>query len=309
MRHNSPAYFEKKYGLKQKIYYHYTSLESFYNIVKDKSFRLTNLKSSNDKKELYYTKDNFYKDFKTVIANAYESNYKEWLCGLYLDLENHSDTFSEYCKTIKNGEAFALSLSQKRDNLTHWDRYAKGCTGICIGVNINAITALLKKYRMDYWGKNVIMYGDVIYDDNTLETIDSLFRDLYNALNDTENPDKEYLNSIYSNNSYTIPISIYSKISMFVKNKDFIDENETRLYYGIKEIKEVKEIFKLLRESVGIDGYKALDNRFNHFLENTHLNRVGFYMSQQRGIRSYKELYLKDIWGPELIPEIIIGPM
>ena len=46
--------FENILKIPAKIYYHYTSLEALYSIIKTRSFRLMNLSSSNDKKELFY---------------------------------------------------------------------------------------------------------------------------------------------------------------------------------------------------------------------------------------------------------------
>lgn len=39
----------------QNIFYHYTSINSLYNIIMSRELWLTNLKSSNDKSERYYT--------------------------------------------------------------------------------------------------------------------------------------------------------------------------------------------------------------------------------------------------------------
>lgn len=48
--YNKMKYFEDTEGIQEETYYHYTTLEALYNIVKNKTFWLTSLKSSNDKK-------------------------------------------------------------------------------------------------------------------------------------------------------------------------------------------------------------------------------------------------------------------
>ena len=46
----------------QNIFYHYTSINSLYNIIMSRELWLTNLKSSNDKSERYYTVNHMLKD-------------------------------------------------------------------------------------------------------------------------------------------------------------------------------------------------------------------------------------------------------
>ena len=62
-------YFEETEKIPAKIYYHYTSLDALFSIVTSKTFRLTSLESSNDKKELYYTPEEFLKDLDNVLNN------------------------------------------------------------------------------------------------------------------------------------------------------------------------------------------------------------------------------------------------
>ena len=58
--YNKMKYFEQTERIPAEIYYHYTSLEALYNIVSSKTFWLTSLKTSNDKKELYYKPEFFF---------------------------------------------------------------------------------------------------------------------------------------------------------------------------------------------------------------------------------------------------------
>ena len=67
--YNKMKYFEDTEGIQEETYYHYTTLEALYNIVKNKTFWLTSLKSSNDKKELYYKASDFLEDFYRIMRN------------------------------------------------------------------------------------------------------------------------------------------------------------------------------------------------------------------------------------------------
>lgn len=51
----------------QNIFYHYTSINSLYNIIMSRELWLTNLKSSNDNRKILYGKS---------YAQRYGRNYK-----------------------------------------------------------------------------------------------------------------------------------------------------------------------------------------------------------------------------------------
>ena len=54
---NRMQYFEEVEKVKPQVYYHYTSLDTLFNIISNKTLWLTSLKSSNDRKELFYSVD------------------------------------------------------------------------------------------------------------------------------------------------------------------------------------------------------------------------------------------------------------
>lgn len=77
--YNKMDYFENIEKILMEVYYHYSSLEALYSIVTSKTFRLTSLKSSNDRKELYYKPEEFLKDFNKICENEKDENKKSVL--------------------------------------------------------------------------------------------------------------------------------------------------------------------------------------------------------------------------------------
>lgn len=61
--YNKMKYFEDTEGIQEETYYHYTTLEALYNIVKNKTFWLTSLKSSMIKKNCIIKHQIFLKIF------------------------------------------------------------------------------------------------------------------------------------------------------------------------------------------------------------------------------------------------------
>lgn len=118
--YNKLKYFVETEGVKPEIYYHYTSLEALFSIVKNQSFRLTNLNSSNDLKELSYDYKEFISDMEILIDEETEESTKKVL-KLYLQsVKDNIKDFKKRCNV--KSDIYALCWSSKKDNLTHWDR-------------------------------------------------------------------------------------------------------------------------------------------------------------------------------------------
>lgn len=285
------------------IYYHYTSLNAFYNIIKTKSFWLTSLRSSNDTLELFYTISQFKSDIECLIANEKDPVFRKWLTGISISIDLNKQEFNNYCALPKKRDVFGLSLSSKRDNLTHWDRYADRCTGISIGVDDTFIMNLLREKKMDYFGGSLISLSDVIYEDDIQIEMREMFDKLYQG-----GDDKEIMEVIYSNHPYVFAINVYTSIARFAKSQSFIDEHETRIFHDNADIKETQLVIKdTLKSHKNI--FNFVNKKYQELLDSTHLREIQHYCSPNRGVRAYKELCLADIWNESTIPEVIIGPM
>ena len=97
----------------QNIFYHYTSINSLYNIIMSRELWLTNLKSSNDKSERYYTVNHMLKDMDEIINNSTDDNFKQYLSLLKKSFETHMPDLKNY---LKKSDGYSLSLTDKKDN-------------------------------------------------------------------------------------------------------------------------------------------------------------------------------------------------
>lgn len=108
---------------------------------------------AHDKKELYYGLENYCRDLKDIVENETEAVYREFYTLCMDSIEKDLESFKKNLRASK--EVFGLSLCSKPDNLTHWDRYADNCRGICIGLNVNAISIVMQ--RIEYFGASKLV--------------------------------------------------------------------------------------------------------------------------------------------------------
>ena len=308
MKTNDLKYFSEVDGLEPRIFYHYTSLEALYNIVQSKTFRLTSLRSSNDRKELSYNRGEFLKDFKTVCENEKDENTRLWLNLFAENVDKNTAKFFKEC--AGKHTPYALCLSKKRDNLTHWARYASNCTGVCIGFNISALDVLYRRARSPYFGSTLLDVEDVIYTQDTLlpsirNNLLQIIIGLFESAKSNPSIDPK---TIVEKAGYVYLGAVYQKIMKFVKNGSFVDEDEIRIYYETETIPNILSIIDSMTKDVDEDSKNEIRMRYTALVDLMQIQEERFMMTGS-GIRSYHELCLDDIWGSGVIPEIILGSM
>lgn len=193
--YNKMKYFEETEKIPAKIYYHYTSLDALFNIVKTKTFRLTSLESSNDKKELNYKPEKFIIDLENLCTFEKNQDLKRYFQIILDSIKSNQDKFLKECRKTSN--SYALCLSEKKDNLTHWDRYAAGCTGVCIAFNISSINVYLQRMALECFGTGLYDVGHISYTSNQTEekirTFTQTFIDMLNEFSNIKNEINEIL--------------------------------------------------------------------------------------------------------------------
>lgn len=305
--YNKVKYFEKVEEIQAKTYYHYTSLDALYSIVTSKTIRLTSLKSTNDKKELYYQPNIFLNAFTNVCDKITDETTKKFFGLIKNSIDLNKDAFFKACK--EKSYPYALCLSEKKDNLTHWDRYAASCTGVCIGFNISALRVLMQRLAIDSLGVGIYDIEKILYSTEQVENfIKNRLIDMLTVYCDHAFQNNKNILKSIKKDGYIYAVSIYFMISKFVKNDYFVDEDEVRLYHDSASINTVLRLIDLLKSNLDLELDTNLKNNFNQFINKLHLDEEKFYISG-RGIRSYKDLCLKDVWGAGTIPEILLGPM
>lgn len=282
-------------GYQPRKIYHYCSLEALYGIVTSKSLWLTSLDSTNDKKELRLVYDIFEQALDQIIDT--EEN---------LDLKNDFTYLREIAyknrknKYRKEQNYYGISFINKRDNLTHWDRYGNGSKGVCIEFNALGFKQLFLERQVPEYFTSWVSQCEVIYnkEDQIRSTINEI-KGKYNKF--SQNFDKIFENR--EKRVGAVYISAISSLKPKFKDIGFIDENEERIYFDSYEMNLLLRLFKTELnqnfKSVAIELEK-------------HIKRLGLsskHHSLFNGlIRGYYPLNLETIWSKDFIPEIIIGP-
>lgn len=307
MNNNSMKHFETIEGVPAQVVYHYTSLEALYSIVTNRSFRLTSLKSSNDATELFYKPETFICNLENIIANETDELTKQYLFLIKNSVDKHKDEFFKECR--RKSFPYALCLSKKRDNLTHWDRYANSCTGVCIGFNVSALNVLMQRLAITSFGVGVYDVGDTLYASECKDRL--IKKSLLSIINEIVKQDKMSIDetiNLLRDNGYIYAIGAYRQISKFVKDQSFVDEDEVRLFHDSASVDDTVRLLNLMKEEIHPELYVNLIKHFNKFVSSLKIENEKYYVST-RGIRCYKNLCLSDVWGEGTIPEIILGPM
>lgn len=305
--YNKMKYFENTEDIPAEVYYHYTSLDALYNIVASKTIRLTSLKSSNDKKELSYKPEEFLVDFLNVCDNEKDIITKEFFCLIDESIQLNKNKFIEECK--KKSFPYALCLSERKDNLTHWDRYASRCTGVCIGFNVSSLKIYMKRMALTALGVGLYDVEKVFYSPEQKEKhIRDVIINIINLLIKNSEIDSREIKEFIRKNGYVYAASACILLMRFSKDSSFVDEDEVRLYHDAISIKDTLHIIELLSSHIDPELYKNLKKHFAELLKQLHLSEEKFCITKS-GIRSYRELCLEAVWGSGVIPEIILGPL
>lgn len=282
----------------QTIFYHYTSVEALYNIVKTRTFWLANAKSSNDKTEGNFSLE----DFETLLKDAYEKNgnSNEILKKIIDSPIDEEET--------KDLSYFILCLSSKRDNLSHWERYASNKIGICISINRNILSKCNNFFNF--------LYGDFFKIFNVYYDKQSLMEREFNKLKLISFDDdiKKRISDIASSDAWcgsSLKTSLFTTLKKAVKNECFSDENELRVLVeneGASWLRSIKPATVNLNSNLKFDlNFDSDKKACLEMLDSLDIEQT--YFAHIRGeIRSLHHLNLRKIWGSDLIPEIMLGP-
>lgn len=131
-----------------QIYYHYCSLETFYNIVQSKNIRLCNIYKMNDYKEYIYIDE--------IIEEQIGKYTKKNSNKHEIYIKNFKRQYYEFKKQYIPHIA---CFSKNDDMLSQWRGYADDGRGVAIGFNFSALN--LVKISPNYYGQRG--YSDIIY--------------------------------------------------------------------------------------------------------------------------------------------------
>lgn len=305
--YNKLKYFEETEKKTAEIYYHYTSLEALYSIVTSHTFRLMSLKSSNDKTELYYKPENFEADVTRLYEAEKDENKKMYFGLLKSSFDSNKDKLWKELKAKQ--QPYALCLSTKKDNLTHWDRYANNCTGVAIGINIKALDVLYSRTATYGFALGLFDLGQALYTPNS---IDSCIKyemirgfDWLKQLNKTTGDD---IKKTIEQSGYLFMGAACRNVMKFAKTQAFFDEDEYRIYFDPNNIRETLHLIDSGKGQIKEELFNNIRRHFLDLVDSLGIEKEEFALTKS-GIRGYHSLGLNEIWGSGVIPEIVLGPM
>lgn len=285
--------FRESLGIKDNIVYHYCSLDALHGILSSKSFWLTSLNSSNDKKELAVSK----RILDEVLEQMIEENAS---AGEFYKQVLESPKERKY--PLKSVKYYALSCVREKDSLVHWDRYGDSEKGVCIGINLAILDNFMEmKYGLrafSAWlSHGEIIYNKVLQKEYTKQKIESMSFFVEEDLKF----EPYFLSTFY----YTV----LSTVKPLFKVDGFSSEKEYRLILeeGQGEIdanfylRMASKFNKEEMKDIGENIYKCLKD-FGILKSNKKFSMF------KNGIRGYYALNLQELWSDTLIPEIVIGP-
>lgn len=306
--YNKLKYFEQIEKIPAQIYYHYTSLDALYAIVQSRTFRLMSLKSSNDRTELFYKPETFIADIARLRDTEKDENVKAFYSLMGISVDEHKTVFMKELKAKK--QPYALCLSSKKDNLTHWDRYANGCSGVCIGLNVKALDVLYRRTESSGFALGLLDLGQALY---TQENIDNWIKfEMQRGYKWLKHLHKSSLEKDFQKtirqSGHLFMCSACNNVMKFAKTTAFFDEDEFRVYFDPKAIQETLLLIEGMDGQVDEDLYKSVRKNFLSLVDCLKISDEGFALTRA-GIRGYHNLCLDKIWGSGVVPEVILGPM
>ena len=126
-----------------KTLYHYCSLQTFKSIIENKSIWLSDIRKSNDSKELEWIKGKSeYYLLKTWVDYLNSMDNEQRFQKVSSDDFKRVDELKELISNFNDIKTWAFCLSEKKDDLSQWRGYADDGTGISIGFNGKYFKAL-----------------------------------------------------------------------------------------------------------------------------------------------------------------------
>ena len=157
----------------QKIFYHYCSVDAFLGIIRDGTFRLSNVWFMNDHKEVRW----FYGMALEIIDDSLDKLKME---------AGPSDAAKEYLETLKRllekrvdfDHVYCGCFSAKPDDLSQWRGYADEARGVAIGFDLDEISKLpannpgvLRRVEVEYAEQEQRKKAEAVIDEFRASTV------------------------------------------------------------------------------------------------------------------------------------------
>lgn len=290
-------------GFKDKIVYHYCSLEAMYGIFSNTSFWLTSLESSNDASELRLAQKIIAEALKELKEEYPNEEYQEILNKIELAPKDKS-----FNKHKPRHKYYGLSFVEDKDSLTHWERYANYSSGVCIGFNLALIDNLFWVNAIPNIVSDWLHPAPIIYSHE--EQLKYAKSSIVAKINGSVKEFEEFkrLEHIYSSIYY----AALTTLKPIFKHTGFSSEKEHRIYLMEGEAETAAKLMKDMINESNTENHVLFKNISKNITNLAAKLKVSknekLHGVFKDGIRSYYSLHLKEIWSDSLIPEVVLGP-
>ena len=274
------------------ILYHYCSIDTFKEIIKNKTIRLSDIFKMKDFSEVTH----ILKLLPDILAEEYTKNPFTFQ---YKGLDNEK-AFDLIVSDININDvkyaSYITCFSKSEDDLVQWNRYGDGSKGVAIGYDKKILDDIAKQCQCEE-------ITEVIYDEKMQK--EYLKRTIVPRMFEAIKKADEHANVKNGRfpRDHMVQICINSDISAILlsavryKNKEYKDENEWRLY------KNIPEITKIWR-SEGSKRYSK-DERYGDVV----MKKISFINKPDGVISSCIDLDLGEFKNAsKIIKKIILGP-
>lgn len=273
------------------VLYHYCSIETLLNILRNSCIWLSDAEKANDRMELKYFSNQMNVQLLKILESYTKKIDEKQIVLIKQMLRKLLKCICDRSMPIiANSKEYICCFSEEKDLLSQWRAYGNDGKGVALGFNANLFFKLKDLYNFDF--------TKVVYQDANLRKC-------------IEEYMEEHLRYILENNSYTeenikdmlfdlgpIIVPIFQAGYAF-KYPGFSEENEWRLYY--KQTGNYDEISE--------DEDPFIWNAFhpiNSLAENFSYSDLKF-RSLENDICSYYELHFEKC-KKDIIKEIVLGP-
>ena len=287
--------------MKENLVYHYCDVDSFLNIIRNHTLRLSDLCISTDNMEM--------KSLVEIVKKEVERIYRDethYGGSLIYGMERDDDflfLLDKVMTKIKNGSdqiLYGICFSETGDLLGQWREYADRGRGLSIGFRLEWFNKLCKDNELFKFEK--VKYEN--YDDAFISEIKHMAEFIYDGIAEAlENGNTKLILDDSNRGSFLIVMAEKEILgqSIFVKREEYMEEKEWRL------IIDDEEIDKFYDDWGGYYNWKGCVGKGPSDTYNLIPNALEF-MTRRNRIVSYLDLKY-DTYLDELpIEKIIIGP-
>lgn len=282
-----------------ELIYHYCSLETFVQIIKNKTIRLSDLDKTNDYMEKRWGMELLQEALKgeledNCISMDLQENY--WYSE---DAHNHIEQLNHDIERYLKHQTLIACFSLESDQLGQWRAYGQDGEGIAIGFDYSYLKHLLRK-------QDRILIDKVVYGKG--EQAKLIRKKMFV-------PALEYMRDMFqrsavkcSDDFNTFFIEEFDcfcevldttteQVFTFLKNPAFEEEREVRIVYntGIYEEIETRELKETINEKIEIGKKKEL------------ILQPIQYQAKGNRLVAYADLSFENCID-KMIQEIVIGP-